>query len=121
MGAYVEYAKSGAPGSSDPSCHRRCKSRPPCAARASVPTRLSQPIPHRISPHMRTTIAPLALALALAAPATAQTTRKPPPEKAAAAANGPKELGKFDDWIAATHQESGQTTCYAFVRSSHSA
>jgi hypothetical protein len=29
-------------------------------------------------------------------------------------------LGKFDDWIAATHQESGQTVCYAFVRAKNS-
>ncbi|OYV36122.1 MAG: hypothetical protein B7Z80_16475 [Rhodospirillales bacterium 20-64-7] len=29
---------------------------------------------------------------------------------------GPKEIGKFEDWTAATHQESGQTVCYAFTR-----
>ena len=75
---------------------------------------------------MRTTIA--LLAFAFAAPAAAQTAHKPPEKPAPAAAakpapgaNAPKELGKFDDWIAATHQESGQTTCYAFVRASHSA
>ena len=75
---------------------------------------------------MRTTIA--LLAIAFAAPAAAQTTAHKPPEKPAPAAakpapaaNAPKELGKFDDWIAATHQESGQTTCYAFVRASQSA
>jgi len=76
---------------------------------------------------MRTTIA--LLAFAFAAPAAAQTAAHKPPEKPAPAAaakpapgaNAPKELGKFDDWIAATHQESGQTTCYAFVRASHSA
>jgi Invasion associated locus B (IalB) protein len=66
---------------------------------------------------MRTTIA--LLALAIATPAWAQT---PPPHKptppakpAAPAAAGPKELGKFDDWIAATYEESGRTVCYAFV------
>ena len=32
----------------------------------------------------------------------------------------PKELGKFDDWIAATHEELGQETCYAFVRARNS-
>jgi hypothetical protein len=37
----------------------------------------------------------------------------PPPE-------GPQELGKFDDWIAATHDESGQATCYAFTRAQNS-
>jgi hypothetical protein len=76
---------------------------------------------------MRTTIALLAFAFAV--PAAAQTTAHKPPEKpapaaaakSAPAANAPKELGKFDDWIAATHQEASQTTCYAFVRTSHSA
>jgi hypothetical protein len=59
------------------------------------------------------------LLLALATPAVAQPLHKPP-EKPAPAAT-PKEIGKFDDWIAATHQESGQTVCYAFVRAGHSA
>src|SRR5579872_1578620 len=79
--------------------------------------------PHRISRLMRTIIALLAVPLALATPAWAQTAphksaepAKPTPAPAAA----PKELGKFDDWIAATHQESGQTVCYAFVRAQHS-
>jgi hypothetical protein len=67
---------------------------------------------------MRTTIA--LLALVLATPAAAQAPHKPP-EKPAPAAAQPKELGKFEDWIAATHQESGQTVCYAFVRASNSA
>ena len=56
---------------------------------------------------MRWTVIFLSLALAL--PMAAQAQPK-------AAAAGPKELGKFDDWIAATHQEAGQPTCYAFVR-----
>jgi hypothetical protein len=30
--------------------------------------------------------------------------------------SGPKSIGKFDDWTAATHQESGTTVCYAFTR-----
>jgi len=58
----------------------------------------------------------LALSLLLALPAAAQAPHKP----AATPIPGPKELGKFDDWIAATHQESGQNTCYAFVRAKHS-
>ena len=29
---------------------------------------------------------------------------------------GPKQIGKFEDWTAATHSESGQTVCYAFTR-----
>ena len=60
------------------------------------------------------------LLLALAAPAAAQTTQHKPPQKPVPAA-APKEIGKFDEWIAATHQESGQTACYAFVRAGHSA
>ncbi len=61
---------------------------------------------------MRLIAAVIAVAFALpcwAAPRQA----KPPPA-------GPKELGKFDDWIAATHEESGQETCYAFVRAKNS-
>jgi hypothetical protein len=59
------------------------------------------------------------LSLILAVPTIAQAQHKPaPPVKQAAAP--PKELGKFDDWIAATHQESGQTVCYAFVRAKNS-
>jgi hypothetical protein len=59
------------------------------------------------------------LGLVLAMTVVAQAQQKPkPPEKPAAA--GPKELGKFDDWIAATHEESGQATCYAFVRANNS-
>lgn len=70
--------------------------------------------------------------LAASLPAAAQTTtRKPEPAHAAPAhpaparpapapAPAPKEIGKFDDWIAATHQESGQTVCYAFTRAESS-
>ncbi len=60
----------------------------------------------------------------LAEPAAAQTAKTAPAVKAAAtpakpaapATAGPKQIGKFDDWTAATHQESGTTVCYAFVR-----
>ncbi len=54
-------------------------------------------------------------------PAMAQ---QPPPKKKPAAAaqrtGGPKPIGHFDDWIAATHQEAGQTVCYAFTRAQSS-
>ena len=73
--------------------------------------RLPHPAPHRISRGMRPTV--VLFMLALATPVLAQTPHKP--AKPAKPAAGPKELGKFDDWIAATHQESGQTVCYAFV------
>jgi hypothetical protein len=83
---------------------------------------------HRISAPMRLVIVlPVLLAFAVA-PGWAQTPapHKPPPAKPAASAKpapaaGPKELGKFDDWIAATHEESGQTVCYAFTRAKTSA
>ncbi len=42
-----------------------------------------------------------------------------PAAKSAAAkptAEAPKSIGVFNDWQAATHQESGQTVCYAFTR-----
>jgi hypothetical protein len=38
------------------------------------------------------------------------------PAKPAAKAAGPQSIGKFEDWTAATHQEGGQTVCYAFTR-----
>lgn len=42
---------------------------------------------------------------------------KPPPDKH----TGPRAIGKFDDWTAATHQEAGQPVCYAFTRAIASA
>jgi hypothetical protein len=61
------------------------------------------------------------LLIALTLPAAAAEPKKAPPaHPAAAAAAGPKEIGKFEDWIAATHQESGQTVCYAFTRAQSS-
>ncbi len=60
------------------------------------------------------------MALLLALPATAADAKKP-----AAAAHpapaGPKSIGKFEDWTAATHQESGAAVCYAFTRVQSSA
>jgi Invasion associated locus B (IalB) protein len=61
----------------------------------------------------------LTLALLLAMPAAAET-KKPAPA-AHPTAEGPKSIGRFDDWTAATHQESGQTVCYAFTRVQSSA
>ena len=78
-----------------------------------------------------------AIPLLLALPAAAQTAKpSPAPAPAPAAASvakpalakpptaapaGPKQIGKFEDWIAATHQESGATVCYAFTRAQSSA
>jgi hypothetical protein len=47
-------------------------------------------------------------------------SKKPAPAKHAATATGPKAVGTFDDWTAATHPESGQTVCYAFTRAQSS-
>jgi invasion protein IalB len=66
----------------------------------------------------------LAFCAAASAPtsAVAQTHKQAPshPAKPAAPAAAPKQLGKFDDWIAATHQEAGQTVCYALSRAQNS-
>jgi hypothetical protein len=70
----------------------------------------------------------LLAALLLTSAAMAQPAAKPPPppppKKPAPAAtvkpDGPKLIGKFDDWIAATHPESGVPTCYAFTRAQSS-
>jgi hypothetical protein len=64
----------------------------------------------------------VAAALLFALPATAETKKTAPPvHPAAAAPAGPKPIGKFDDWTAAIHSESGQTVCYAFTRVQSSA
>jgi invasion associated locus B (IalB) protein len=62
---------------------------------------------------------PLFLLLAVT-PALAQP-KKPPPSRGEPASSPAKKLGDYDDWIAATHRESGQTVCYAFVRAKNSA
>ena len=53
-------------------------------------------------------------ALAQQHPARASAPRErhaPPP---------PRSIGKFEEWTAATHQEAGQTVCYAFTRATAS-
>jgi hypothetical protein len=56
-------------------------------------------------------------AVLLALPVAAAPKKAAPAHPAAA---GPKSIGKFEDWTAATHQESGQTVCYAFARAQSS-
>jgi hypothetical protein len=66
---------------------------------------------------MRAVLILLALPLLAAGPAPAQPHK---PAAAAAKADGPKAIGHFDDWTAATNTEAGQPACYAFVRASRS-
>jgi hypothetical protein len=72
--------------------------------------------------HLRNALLPLFLAGAMlpagVIPAAAQPRKPAPAHHSSSAA--PKEIGKFDDWIAATHQERGQLACYAFTRAQSS-
>jgi hypothetical protein len=64
------------------------------------------------------------LSLLIVMPALAQqgapAASKKKPVAAAPKGEGPKAIGKFDDWTAATHQEAGQLVCYAFTRAQSS-
>jgi hypothetical protein len=80
--------------------------------------RLSHRASRRISARMRCIVTLLMLVVAM--PAVAQAPPKPSTQAKPTVAAGPKELGRFDDWIAATHEEAGQNTCYAFVRAKNS-
>ena len=66
----------------------------------------------------RVIVSTAALALALLA-ATAVPAEAQAPKPAAKPA-GPRQVGKFGDWTAATYQEGGGTVCYAFVRAQSS-
>jgi invasion protein IalB len=61
----------------------------------------------------------LCLGAVLAVPAAAET-KKPEPAHPAAASNAPKQIAQIDDWTAATHEEGGQTVCYALTRAQSS-
>lgn len=64
----------------------------------------------------------ITVALLLAVPAAAETKKsEPATHPKAATSASPKSIGKFEDWTAATHSESGQTVCYAFTRVQSSA
>jgi hypothetical protein len=79
---------------------------------------LSHRTSHRISGRMLPIVA--ILVLAFATPTVAEAQPKKPAASAKPVGEAPRELGKFDDWIAAAHQESGQTVCYAFVPAKNS-
>jgi hypothetical protein len=61
------------------------------------------------------------LALVLAVPAAAQPKKPAAPKHPEPASGAAKKLGSFEDWVAAIHEESGQTVCYAFTYAKHSA
>lgn len=61
----------------------------------------------------------LILSVLAALPAAAET--KKPAAAAHVTPAGPKKIGDFGDWTAATHQEGGQAVCYAFTRAQISA
>ena len=85
---------------------------------------LSCPDTHRICACMQPKL--LLIMAAAALPSLAFAQAKAPAHAPAHAASrpaspapkppGPKSIGKFDDWQAATHQEAGQPVCYAFTR-----
>ena len=55
---------------------------------------------------------------------SAQPVKRPPAHKPAPTAptpGGPRALGTFGDWTAATHEEAGETVCYAFTIATQSA
>ena len=64
--------------------------------------------------------------LALLAPGLPAHAADPKPTRSAAQAApgsqapGPKSMGTFEDWQAATHQEAGALVCYAFTRAAPS-
>jgi invasion protein IalB len=66
---------------------------------------------HARLPIFAAALAVLAVAPALAAPKHAATSAAAKP-----AGPTPKELGRFDEWTAATYENAGQTICYAFTR-----
>jgi hypothetical protein len=68
-------------------------------------------------------LAVLSITLAPAV-SSAQPVKRPPAHKAAPTAatpGGPHALGTFGDWTAATHEEAGETVCYAFTIATQSA
>jgi hypothetical protein len=50
------------------------------------------------------------------APAAHAETKPPKAGRPAPKLAGPRAIGKFEDWTAATNREAGQTVCYAFTR-----
>ena len=65
------------------------------------------------------TVVPFVCQLALAQTAVPAKPAAKPAVKPSVAP-GPKGIGKYEDWQAATHVEGGQLVCYAFTRAQSS-
>ena len=61
-------------------------------------------------------LATLVLVLVGSAPTQAKRAHSAPHTARRPAASGPKRIGKWGDWQAATHKEGQETVCYAFTR-----
>jgi invasion protein IalB len=85
-----------------------------------IARRLPRPGAHRICPRMRAVSFVFAFVVLFAATAAHAQTRKPPAHAAPAPAPAAKKLATYEDWTAATHEEAGQTVCYAFTRAQNS-
>lgn len=75
----------------------------------------------RILPFVLAGLTALPVAVQAQKPAPNPTPGPAPGATQPAKPAGPKQIGKFGDWTAATHQESSGTVCYAFVRAQSSA
>jgi hypothetical protein len=71
-------------------------------------------VPTRLLLAMLTVLAALPLA-----PSAGAQPRHGSGRGAALQPAGPRALGTFEDWTAATHEEAGQTVCYAFARAAN--
>jgi invasion protein IalB len=74
---------------------------------------------------MRVISSCLVVGIMAAAPSPLMAQQRPPAKPVAPShpvprASGPKAIGKFEDWTAATNLEAGQTVCYAFTRAAAS-
>lgn len=64
--------------------------------------------------------APLLFTLGVSVAVLAPTADAVAQNRPAPAAPGPKQIGKFEDWTAATLTEGGQLVCYAFAHAANS-
>lgn len=85
--------------------------------RMSGPMRAFRRFPVLFLPLLGLAVAGLASVPFVASAALAQTVKVPSKAtKTASKPGGPKAIGTFESWTAATNREAGQTVCYAFTR-----